>query len=554
MLVFIKGFLETAGFRGENDEEMIDLFLTLMKIQMFENKRYERMKEKHIGIKNKAATQKKASATEQLVKETKFMNKIIAKQNQIFYLILLIAKSIAMAVTEMDPSEAEKILPHLHEFLKLIVKNLDRKDQALILLTLDYISEFVRFFGAPPNMKGTYASLRLQRFFDELVYMTPYLIFAQLFVRNSFSEAELKSVVPSILKATNDRYFRDNITNLISLISSNTFVKETLIEKEYYYGLLGMYLQLVEKKVAKGINKFEKFDLMRGLINSLINLANQPEQANLMIKNPLFKKVLQYAFDTKDIGLLKLVNNITAFCEPAHTLVLHEKVRIMRDALLELAKGNMKQTRGAIFEIIGILSNCCLAEKWEGFLNKDFLEMMNSFLKGQDGPLRLQTLLLTAQLCRLEKNATIFQKKDTLDLIFHNEGPNMDREELFQKLFVAYHLLLIEFPLDKYLTEILDIVETFLEGEFAHRVVRVVSFLNEFIFILQIKYQTPDIERLVIMRSQLYNEEWEAKCGIAEYGDRPQFEDQYDGSYPMAMDYEDGMEYQYGVPAYYDED
>lgn len=497
ILSFIKNYSETVGFKSE--EEMFGLFSTLIRIQGFENKRFEKLKEKHEGMKKKSKV--KMSFAEQFVKETKFINIIIAKQNQIFYLSLILARSILGLFNEIETDNVDQwkaIQNQVHKYFKLIIVNLDRNDQALILMTLEVVSEIVQRFGVPKDTKETYLSLRLQRFFESLVYLSPYLIFAQLFVRGAFSKAELQHVVPSILASTNDRFFRDNISNLVSLISANNSVKETLVEKEYYLGIMQMYLMLVEKKVAKGVNKFEKFDLMRALINSLINLASHTDEANKMIVNPLFKKLLKHAFETKDVGLLKLVNNVTAFCDPSLTVSMKERVLLIRDIVLEM---DPVQNRQQIFEAVSILSNCCLAKDWEGFLNKKFLQLVNGMLQGIDGPLRLQATLLVAQLCRDDKTAAIMAKHDTMNLIFATIRAVQDREELFQKLYVSYQLILMDFKVDPFLRDICTLIDNFLENEFAQRNIRVVSFLNELLFILQVKYKDdPEIQGLVIRR------------------------------------------------------
>lgn len=496
----MKNYAESVGFK--TDTEMFGLFSSLIKIQSFENKRFERLKEKHVGLKKKAKT--KNSFAEQFIKETKFINTVLLKQNQIFYISLLLTRNILGVLNDVETEDIHQwraIQAQIHSYLKLIVFNLDRNDQALILLTLEVVSEIVQRFGIPKDIKQTYLSLRLQRFFENLVYMTPYLIFAQLFVRGAFSQAELQYVVPSVLTPTNDRFFRDNISNLVSLISANTSVKETLIEKEYFLGIMQMYLTLVEKKVAKSVNNFEKFDLMRALINSLINLANHNEQANKMITNPLFKKLLKFAFETKDIGLLKLVNNVTAFCDPALTVdTMKERVLLIREIAEEMI-GNIKQNRQPLFEVICILSNCCLGDKWKGFLSKKLLQFINAILQSADGPMRLQCILLVAQLCRDEKTSEIMAKHETFSLIFGGISAKKDREELFQRLFVAYQLVLMDFKLDAYMRPICELIEDFMENEFAQRNIRVVSFLNELLFILQVKLKDePIIQALVIKR------------------------------------------------------
>lgn len=481
---------------------MLGLFSTLIKIQSFENKRFERLKEKHVGLKKKAKA--KNSFAEQFIKETKFINTVLLKQNQIFYLSLIISKNIIEVLTHFDAEDEfqfHTIQAQVQQYLKLLVFNLDRNDQALILSTLEVISEIVQKFGIPQDIKSTYLSLRLQRFFERLVYLTPYLIFAQLFVKGAFSQAELQYVVPSVLTPTNDRFFRDNISNLVSLISANGSVKDTLIEKEYFLGIMQMYLTLVEKKVAKSVTNFERFDLMRALINSLINLANNNEQANRMITNPLFKKLLKFAFETKDIGLLKLVNNVTAFCDPSLTVdMMRERVLLIRESVEELAS-NPRQNRPQLFEMVCILSNCCLAEKWKGFLSKKLLQFINTMLQSPDGPMRLQCTLLVAQLCRDERSSEIMAKHDTFNIIFGTIKAVRDREELFQRVFVAYQLVLMDFKLDAYIRPICELIEDFLENEFSHRNVRVVSFLNELLFIMQVKMKDePIIQALVIKR------------------------------------------------------
>lgn len=500
ILSFLRGFIYEKGFKSE--EEMFGLFSSLIKIQAFENKRFERLRETHQNLKKKLKI--KSSLAAEVLKETRFMNTVLAKQNQIFYLSLVIAQEIIASMLEFAGENEQQVLSiqaQMHTYLKHIVYNLDRNDQALILMTLEMISGIVQHVGVPKDVKSTYLSLRLQRFFDSLVYLTPYLIFAQLFVRNAFSEAELRFVVPSILGSTTDRFMRDNKSNLISLLSADTSVKQTIVEKEWFLGIMGMYLSLVEKKVAKGQSKFEKFDLMRALINSLINLANLPEQADIMITNPLFMKLLQYAFETKDIGLLKLVNNVTHFCEPSHTKCMKERVLSIKEIIQALPGGFNKANRPVLFELIGILSNCCLGDEWEGFFTRSFAELINTILVSEDDPLRLQTILLVAQLVRNDKAAINLQKVGTFKLIFDNISEKDDREELFQKLFVAYQLLLTNFKIDPFMDSVLALVQNFLDKEFNNKNVRVVSFINELLFILQVKYKdNPDIDVLVIRR------------------------------------------------------
>ena len=109
----------------------------------------------------------------------------------------------------------------------------------------------------------------------------------------------------------------------------------------------------------------------------MINLCNLPEQANAAILSPIFKTIIQKAFETKDLGLLKLVNNITRFCEPAHTKKMKDRVLNIRDIIDALPGGLNRQNRPIIYEMISILSNCCLNDDWEGFLSKNLLLLIN---------------------------------------------------------------------------------------------------------------------------------------------------------------------------------
>ena len=136
------------------------------------------MREKHQALKKRV--QAKPSLAKQLIEDTRFMNTVIIKQNQIFYLSLLISRALVDQIfeSEMGDVNYSDLLDQLHNHLKLIVSNLDRNDQALILLTLEVISDIVQRAGIPKEIKSTYISLRLKRFFDGLVYLTPYQIFA----------------------------------------------------------------------------------------------------------------------------------------------------------------------------------------------------------------------------------------------------------------------------------------------------------------------------------------------------------------------------------------
>lgn len=226
ILLFLKGFMETTFDNNvpELREIQLSLFTTLVKIHGFEYNRFERMREKHRKLQEKAKA--KPSLIEQLLKETKFMNTVIVKQNQIFYISMIIARMMLHSFEyEENPQVIAKLEAAMSAFVKLIVKNLDRNDQALVLQTFDTIYDIVSKFGAPEDFRKTHISLRLQRFFDTKLYMCPYMVFAQLFNEKVFSKEDLKIVVPSIMGEVTDKYFRENICNLMSLISSNTTVR-----------------------------------------------------------------------------------------------------------------------------------------------------------------------------------------------------------------------------------------------------------------------------------------------------------------------------------------
>lgn len=260
-------------------------------------------------------------------------------------------------------------------------------------------------------------------------------------------------------------------------------------------------LQLVKKKVSKGVVKFDKFDLLRSLINFLINISNHPPQANLMVTNPLFKNLMQLAFDTKDLGLLKIVNNVTFFCDPHETMMMKERVPIIRNSIIE-SFSEKRPDPAVLCEMLGIVSNACLGEKWEGFLNKEFVEIVLQLASGEDDTLRMQALLLVAQVSRSEKSAQIFKVKGVFKAIFSRvRQAAVERDEAMQKLFLAYQLLLQDFSITDFLGEVCLLIDSFLTQEFAQRNVRVVSFLNELLFILQVKYQQEkEIQRLVNKR------------------------------------------------------
>ena len=105
------------------------------------------------------------------------------------------------------------------------------------------------------------------------------------------------------------------------------------METESDIGIFGIMIKLVQTKFQKGVTKFSKSQIQRALINIVMNLSCDPKEAEQLMQNPLFKKVVKIGFETLDIGLLKIINNVTYFCPPEMTLKLSETVVSIREIL-----------------------------------------------------------------------------------------------------------------------------------------------------------------------------------------------------------------------------
>lgn len=216
------------------------------------------------------------------------------------------------------------------KFSRFMVRTLDRNDPALILTSFEMMNRIFDYFGVPEIIKEEHLALRMERFFENKVYLYPYLLLAKLFRFNALEKEEIKIIIPSVVSKTEDKAIRQNMFQLLSLMSFKQSVKECLIENEFDIGLFGVMMTLVKKKHSQGITNFSKSQIQRALINTVLNLSSDPTEACSLMKNPLFKIILKIGFETLDIGLLKIINNVTHFCPPELTLKMEKTVLVIR--------------------------------------------------------------------------------------------------------------------------------------------------------------------------------------------------------------------------------
>lgn len=248
----------------------------------------------------------------------------------------------------------------------------------------------------------------------------------------------------------------------------------------------------------------------------MLNLSSDPKEAESMINNPLFKYVLKIGFETLDIGLLKIINNVTYFCPPDDTKKMKKNVLILREIMKKLYYEEKAANMLAISEILGILGNCCLEDEWEGFIDKEFLKMLFNLQVHQNDHIRLQVIMLLAQLSAHQKSATILIKKNLIARMLSSVQIDL-REESLQILYVMYQLILSGVDISEYLQPVVDIVQDFLDIEFRERNIRIVSFMNEFMTVLQVNYNDePFMNELMEQRFSYYNFEWEKKVGLED--------------------------------------
>jgi hypothetical protein len=207
----------------------------------------------------------------------------------------------------------------------------------------------------------------------------------------------------------------------------------------------------------------------------------------------------------------------------------------------------------AISEILGILSNCCLGEKYDNFLDAPTLKIIQSFQNHQNDHTRLQTILFIAQLCRSPQSTNILMKKGVIDTMLKNTNL-LDRELSFQSLFVIYQLLCQKVDISEYLELVIGIVDDFLENEFKDNNQRVCIFLNEFLTLLGVIYHGETwMNELTQKRFELWNWEWESKVGLEQMVPNEYYDNMFgDGGIMYFGDaYDEGIYADYG---YYGED
>jgi hypothetical protein len=178
------------------------------------------------------------------------------------------------------------------------------------------------------------------------------LLLAHVFTFNVLSDEEIRILIPSILGKTEDKNIRVNTMNILSLMSSHQTVKECLRESEYDLGIFNMLNKLIATREKANLTCFTKKDLHRSLVNILLNLSNDSEEANMLAQNPLLKNIVQAALETLDIGLLKIVNNITFFCSATlFENIVNQEGKKERAPLRKLFKKTLEFIREKIIEL-----------------------------------------------------------------------------------------------------------------------------------------------------------------------------------------------------------
>merc|ERR1719498_847328 len=133
-------------------------------------------------------------------------------------------------------------------------------------------------------------------------------------------------------------------------------------------------------------------------------------------------------------------------------------------------------------------------------------------------------------------------------MLENNENP-YNREESFQKLYMVYQLAMTDINLAPIYPDVLYLIDSFIENEFRDRNMKVVSFLNELMTVLLVKFRTPELEDLFYKRFHIYNFEWERTCKIEEWRlemENMQDQQQYEMLYGDQGIYDGGVVQQMG--------
>ncbi len=500
-----------------NYQLILDLVLRLFK---FEFERFQRLAERHKKLKKRAG--RNPDLTPQLHEDTKKINKLMAQQNMMFNMCLEIMRRMFYLLETNEPLDEESSIPpgliekYFKGFSQYLVQTLDRNDHALTLTSLQILDQIFQD-GVPEVILNQHLALRMERFFQNQVFFYPYPILARLFQSNALERAELKLILPAIVTTTDNKFVRQNVFNLLSLLSFDQTIKETLLELEYDLAIFGMLLHYIQVKADKGKVKFKKTPLFMALLNIMLNLSAEPQEADKLMESPLFKKIIKIGMTTLEVGLLKIINNATYFCRPELTKKMKGVIPTVRDTVNQIMSAQGNQDFQVLFELLGIMSNCVLAEDWTDLIDKDFFKNLNGLLDFPNPNIKLQAILVVSQLSQNKRFAEYFNKKGIYLRMLQNLD-DLNREEEFQVLFAIYQALLNNVDISSFLNYVVDILTSFLQSEYREREIRVVSFCNEISTILEMRYSGHQAMRgLLSMRFQIYNELWERKVGLEKY-------------------------------------
>ena len=536
ILRIVIDYLDWNETRGGLDQGTVDTMQrainSVLKIQRFEFSRFNRLVDKHKRMTAKLAItsgeegQKKEipnelQLKEQLAKDTRSINIIIAKQNQIFH----------MCLEQLYRGEGYEEA-FQKNITKLIVCLIDRNDDGLLRATFGMLDKISGQVDISQELKEEHMALRLARFFEKQTYLYPYYLLANVFMYDALSDEEVNLILPKLCSNINEKNIRENTCSQLSLLSCNTACKDKLFELEYDLAIFNMLINVCKARLQKGQNQFTKSPFQRALFNIIQNLTNEEKIADNFITQSSFKQIIKLCVDTNDIGLLKIINNVTYFATSSKTKMMEKFVPFFRDMLKNIWEEGDAAKLQHLSEVVSILGNCHLEEKWKPFLDEEYLMLLQQLVSNSDDHQRLQTIQLVARLCTEKRSANLMMKHQQINLIMleNNENP-YNREESFQKLYLVYQLAMNDINLAPIYPDTLYQIDSFIENEFRERNMKVVSFLNELMTVLQVKFRTPELEGLFYKRFHLFNFEWERTCKIEEW--RQEMENMEDQQYEM---------------------
>ena len=382
----------------------------------------------------------------ELEKEIKKLNKVIGKQDKLFYICLSILLNLAEDFQIEKKMKKRKILEYL-------IRMLERNDFNLLIIVLLFLRKMCVVSENKQQMQELDIIKKLDRFFscnnNILLQLALGLLKNLCFdgdVRKSVVKCSLVPKINDLLRLPNFRFFS---IVLIYQISLDRESRKVIAKTDCM------------KYVTKLIIHYPEQQIGKELIALAINLSVEPMNTSQINEDDL-QKLIDRAIDNEDVLVFKVIKNI---CQSNQQEYVVDCLTVYLQDFIKLA---IVQNRNEDLkvELLGLFSSLKIGVNWLDYINNSFYDYLftNLQIGNVEDDIVLESLNVIANLATNNKLADQLQQRQLFMRIWRIFlEKSEDKEFVYMVLYIIYLCLHHETGIEETILENEEILIRMLE-------------------------------------------------------------------------------------------